>query len=162
MHPLLTAKLIVLLSVANGTPVVIKQVLGSRFAQPIDGGFKFFDTRPIFGPSKTIRGAMSSIVLTTLVGLLFGLEAATGALIGGMAMVGDLFSSFVKRRLDCAPSSRVTGLDQIPESLFPLLACRGPLSLTVIDILVGTLVFSIGSIILSPLLHRIGIRDRPF
>ena len=33
-----------------------------------------------------------------------------------MAMVGDLLSSFVKRRLKFQPSSRATGLDQIPES----------------------------------------------
>ena len=37
---------------------------------------------------------------------------------------GDLFSSFVKRRLDLASSSMAIGLDHIPESFFPLLASR--------------------------------------
>jgi CDP-2,3-bis-(O-geranylgeranyl)-sn-glycerol synthase len=82
--------------------------------------------------------------------------------VAGTAMVGDLISSFIKRRLGFAPSSRVTGLDQIPESLFPLLACRDLLSLSGIDILAGAAVFSLGAILLSPVFHRIGIRDRPF
>ncbi len=162
MHFLLVTKLVVLLAIANATPVLIKQVFGDRFAQSIDGGVRFFDRRPLFGSAKTVRGAVASVVLTATAGPLVGLDAATGALIGAMAMVGDLFSSFVKRRLDCAPSSRVTGLDQIPESLFPLLACRGLLSLTVMDIIVSMAVFSVGAILVSPLMHRIGLRDRPF
>ena len=36
MHPLLVAKLIVLLSIANGTPVLLKKLFGDRFSQPID------------------------------------------------------------------------------------------------------------------------------
>lgn len=162
MHPLLIAKLIVLLSTANGTPVLAKRLCGDRLSQPIDGDLVFFDRRPLFGPSKTIRGALVSVVLTTLAALALGLDAATGALVGSMAIVGDLFSSFIKRRLDFAPSSRATGLDQIPEALFPLLTCRGLLSLSALDILVGAAVFWIGSMLLSPVFHRIGIRDRPF
>jgi CDP-diglyceride synthetase len=162
MQPFLIAKLIVLLSIANGTPVILKKMFGDRFSQPIDGGLLFFDQRRLLGPSKTIRGALVSVLVTTLAAPLLGLEASTGALVAGMAMAGDLFSSFIKRRLDFAPSSRGMGLDQIPESLFPLLACRGQLSLTWIDVLTGAAVFSLGAILLSPVFHRIGIRDRPF
>ena len=162
MQPVLIAKLIVLLSIANGTPVILKKMFGDRFSQPIDGGLLFFDQRRLLGPSKTIRGALVSVVVTTLAAPLLGLEASTGALVASTAIVGDLISSFIKRRLDFAPSSRVMGLDQIPESLFPLLACRGQLSLTWIDILTGVAVFSLGAVLLSPVFHRIGIRDRPF
>jgi CDP-archaeol synthase len=100
--------------------------------------------------------------VTTLAGPLVGLDLTTGALIGGTAMVGDLFSSFVKRRLHFATSSRAAGLDQIPESLFPLVACRCVLSLTAVDILIGSAAFSVGAIFLSPLFRRVGIRDQPF
>jgi CDP-archaeol synthase len=162
MQPLLIMKLIVLLSIANGSPVLAKKLCGERFAQPIDGGLILFDRHRLFGPAKTIRGALVSVGLTTLAALPLGLEAATGALAGSMAIVGDLFSSFVKRRLDFVPSSRATGLDQIPEALFPLLACRGLLSLSTLDILVGVVVFWVGAVILSPVFYRIGIRDRPF
>jgi hypothetical protein len=75
---------------------------------------------------------------------------------------GDLVSSFVKRRLAMKPSSRALGLDQIPESLFPLLACRAALSLTIIDIVFGVALFLVGEIVLSGLLYRIHLRDEPF
>jgi len=91
-----------------------------------------------------------------------GLHWAIGAVAGGAAMAGDLFSSFVKRRLNLAPSSRATGLDQIPESLFPLLACRGGLSLSVLDILICVAIFFVGEIMLSELLYKAHIRDRPY
>ena len=77
-------------------------------------------------------------------------------------MAGDLFSSFVKRRLNLAPSSRATGLDQIPESLFPLFACRGALSLSILDITIGVAIFFAGEVVLSLLLYKIHIRDRPY
>jgi CDP-archaeol synthase len=162
MQPLLIMKLIVLLSIANGTPVLVKKLFGNRLSQPIDFGVILFDRHRVLGPSKTIRGAFVSVGLTMVAAPLLGFEAATGAVVGSMAMVGDLFSSFVKRRLDFAPSSRATGLDQIPESLFPLLACRCSLSLSALDILIGFAAFSIGAICLSPILNRVGLRDRPF
>jgi hypothetical protein len=162
MQLLLVIKLLVLLSIANGAPVLTKKVCGNRFSWSIDGGLNFFDGRPLFGPSKTIRGVLFSVALTTAAAPVLGLEAANGALVGSMAMIGDLFSSFVKRRLNFAPSSRTTGLDQIPESLFPLLACQVYLSLSALDILICVTIFSVGQIILSPILHRIGVRDRPF
>jgi CDP-2,3-bis-(O-geranylgeranyl)-sn-glycerol synthase len=72
---------------------------------------------------------------------LVGLGCKIGALVGSAAMSGDLFSSFLKRRIGLPVSSRVVGLDQVPESLFPLLACRSALSLTVWDIAVTVLAF---------------------
>ena len=76
-------------------------------------------------------------------------------------MAGDLLSSFLKRRLGLAPSSRATGLDQIPESLFPLLACEQLLSLTAFDI-ADTAIFLIGEVALSRLLFKFHLRDRPY
>jgi CDP-archaeol synthase len=162
MQIVLILKLLALLSIANGSPVLVKKVCGDRLSQPIDGGFRFLDRRRLLGPSKTVRGAFVSVALTTAAAPLLGLEATTGALAGSMAMAGDLFSSFVKRRLDFVPSSRATGIDQIPESLFPLLACRCSLSLSALDILIGVAAFSIGAVCLSPIFYRVGLRDRPF
>ncbi len=162
MQPLLIIKLLVLLSIANGAPAITTQILGDRFSQPIDGGLVFFDRRRLFGPSKTIRGALISIALTAAAAPLLGLDAIIGAVVGGGAIAGDLFSSFLKRRLDFAPSSQAIGLDQIPEALFPLLACYRLLSLSAVDILVTVTAFSLGAILLSPVFHRIGLRDRPF
>jgi CDP-2,3-bis-(O-geranylgeranyl)-sn-glycerol synthase len=162
MHPVLIAKVVILLTTANGTPVAVKRALGNRFSQPIDGGLVFMDGRRLFGPSKTIRGALASVVATTVMASLLGVEASVGALVGTMAIIGDLCSSFVKRRLHFAPSSQAIGLDQLPEALFPALACSSLLPLSALDIGVIVAVFSIGAVILSPVFHRIGLRDRPF
>jgi hypothetical protein len=162
MHYLPVVQLLILVSVANSVPIVAKRVLGNRFARPLDGGVTLFDGRPLFGSSKTIRGVLLSILATSACAPLLGLEFRVGAMAGAFAMAGDLCSSFLKRRLGLAPSSRATGLDQIPESLFPALACRHALSLTVIDIVAATAIFMIGEILLSRVLFRLHFRDRPY
>jgi CDP-diglyceride synthetase len=162
MQFLVLLMLLGLLGLANGAPVIATKLFGSRFAQPLDGGVKFIDGRPLFGASKTIRGIVASIATTGLGALVLGLELPTGALIGATAMAGDLCSSFVKRRLNLAPGSRATGLDQIPESLLPLLACRGLLGLSLIDIVAGVAGFLIGALLLSSVFFRLGLRDRPY
>ncbi|HXP30621.1 MAG TPA: CDP-archaeol synthase [Stellaceae bacterium] len=162
MQPLAVAQLLLLLTLANGTPVVAKKVLGERLAYPLDGGMKFADGRPLFGHSKTVRGIVLSILATAAGAPLVGLDAGIGALIAGGAMAGDLLSSFIKRRFDLQPSSRASGLDQIPESLLPLLACRNTLSLTLWDIAAAVALFFAGEVILSRLLYRLRLRDRPY
>ncbi len=77
-------------------------------------------------------------------------------------MAGDLFSSFCKRRLGLAPSSPAVGLDQVPESLFPLFACASPLSLTFADVAAGVAIFFVGELLLSRLLYAFDLRDRPY
>lgn len=155
-------QLLVLMTLANGTPIVAKKIFGSRFACPLDADTIFFDGRPLFGPSKTIRGIVASILITTASAPLIGLDLTIGAIVAGAAMAGDLFSSFVKRRLDFRPSSQALCLDQVPESLFPMLACRDALSLTIADIALGVGIFFIGELILSRLLYLVHLRDEPY
>jgi len=154
-------QLLVLMTLANGTPIVAKKVFGRRFSFPLDAGTIFFDGR-LFGPSKTIRGILISVLLTTASAPLIGLDLTIGAIVAGAAMAGDLFSSFVKRRLNFPPSSQALCLDQVPESLFPMLACRNALSLTIADIALGVGVFFIGELILSRLLYQVRVRDEPY
>src|SRR3979411_3059408 len=142
-------QLLVLMTLANGTPIVAKKIFGPRFSFPLDAGTIFFDGRPLFGPSKTIRGILISVLITTASAPLIGLDLTIGAIVAGAAMAGDLFSSFVKRRLNFPPSSQALGLDQVPESLFPMLACRD--TLTIADIALGVGIFFIGELILSRL-----------
>jgi CDP-diglyceride synthetase len=162
MHYLHILQLLALLTLANGTPIVAKKIFGLRFARPLDGGIVFFDGRPLFGHSKTIRGITASILVTTASAPFIGLHLTKGAVVASAAMAGDLFSSFMKRRLNFAPSSQALGLDQIPESLFPMLACRDPLSLTIADIALGVGIFFIGELILSRLLYKVHLRDEPY
>jgi len=162
MHPLPILQLLILLMLANGTPVVARKILGERFSYPLDGGVEFLDGRPLFGRSKTLRGVVLAVLVTAAGASLIGLEWEIGVLVGALAMVGDLVSSFLKRRLDLPPSSRASGLDQVPEALFPLLACRNLLSLTMADIGTGVALFFIGDVVLSRILYTFRLRERPY
>jgi CDP-diglyceride synthetase len=103
MHPLAMLQSLVILMLANGAPVVLKKILGLRFARALDGGWTLFDRRPLFGSSKTIRGILASILITTACAPIIGLDPEVGAAVASAAMAGDLFSSFVKRRLNWPP-----------------------------------------------------------
>jgi CDP-archaeol synthase len=162
MHPLAILQLMALLTVANGTPLIAKKMFGRHFARPVDAGITFFDQRPLFGSSKTLRGILLSIPVTTVSAPLVGLDPGVGTLVATAAMAGDLFSSFMKRRLNLPPSSQALGLDQVPESLFPLLVCRFFLSLTAADIALGIGIFFVGELALSRVLYKAHLRDEPY
>jgi CDP-diglyceride synthetase len=158
----LALRLLMLLVLANGAPLAARTLLGNRWSSPIDGNRRFVDGRPIFGRAKTLRGAALAILATTAAAPLLGLDWRIGALVGSLAMAGDLISSFCKRRLGLPPSSPALGLDQIPEALFPLLACRVPLALTTTEIVLVVAVFFAGEVLLSRLLYAFRLRDRPY
>lgn len=159
---MLIIKLFILLFLANGTPVLARKIFAERFAWPLDGGMRFFDGQPLFGASKTIRGLLLSVVVTAAGGSLLELGWKAGALIGALSMTGDLFSSFIKRRMKLPPSSRAVGLDQVPESLFPLLACQSMLGLSVTEVATVVVIFFLGDVIFSPLFYKLKIRKRPY
>jgi hypothetical protein len=69
------------------------------------------------------------VVLAACAAVLIDLPWQAGALAGVSAMAGDCLSSFVKRRLALEASSMSLGLDQVPESLFPAIACSAYLPL---------------------------------
>jgi CDP-archaeol synthase len=162
MHPLLVLQLLILVAVANGTPVFAKRLLGGAFNRPLDGGAMFTDGRPVFGPAKTVRGIVLSLLATPIAAILMGLPWRFGAVIAVAAMAGDLCSSFVKRRMGLISSSKATGLDQIPESLLPLAASRFVVPVGLLDIVAGTVIFLVGSVILSRILFALHVRDEPY
>ena len=155
-------RLLLLLGLANTAPLVAKRWLGSRWVTPLDGGLQFFDGRPLLGASKTVRGAIVAIVATTLAAPILGLSMTAGAVLGAGAMLGDALSSFIKRRMGTAPSSRATGIDQIPEALVPLLLLQQVLGLTWVQVVAITTIFFVLEMPLAWLSHRWGLRDQPF
>ena len=161
-HTLAILRSLILISAANGAPVLLARLLGTRFARPIDGGIVLGDGHPLLGRSKTWRGLAAAIVLAACVAVLIGLPWPAGALIGASAMAGDCLSSFVKRRLALEPSSMALGLDQVPESLLPAVASGVFLPLAFGDIVAIVLVFSLGELAISRLLYAVGLRDRPY
>ena len=162
MQWLVVLKLLAVLAIANGTPVFMKTVLRDRFAWAVDGGARFFDGQRLFGPSKTIRGVIGSILVTSACAPVFGLPTRVGLIVGALAMAGDLFSSFLKRRMAVPAGGKATVLDQVPESLFPLLACQHELSLTIVDTVVTVVLFFVIGMALSRLLYKLHLRERPY
>jgi hypothetical protein len=162
VHWLVVLQLLILLMLANGAPVVAKRIFGNTFAPPLDWNINFVDSQPLFGTSKTIRGILAAISTTYLAAPLLGLSPIIGLVVATTAMAGDLLASFLKRRIGLQPSSKAVGLDQIPESFFPLLACHQMLSLTALDVVVGTAIFFVSELALSRVLFRLHVRDRPY
>ncbi len=156
------APLLLLVVLANGAPLAASKAFGVRWAQPLDSGRRFVDGRPWFGRAKTWRGVACAIAVATAAAPLVGLRWQIGFAAGTLGMAGDLLSSFLKRRFGRASSAPLVGVDQIPEVLFPLLACMRPLSLSLADVVLGVALFFIGEIMLSRVLYAFDLRDRPY
>jgi hypothetical protein len=159
---MLTIKLLFLLLIANGAPIIAKNSCGQYCSFPIDCQRQCRDGQRLLGPTKTLRGVFCSVIVTGAAARLLGLGWPIGLTIGFVAMLGDLFSSFIKRRLKITPSNKATGLDQVPESLFPLIACKFFIDLELIDIIAIVTLFFVIEIALSKVLFKLHIRDRPY
>lgn len=156
------ARVLVLLGIANGTPIFARKILKDRFGTPLDFGLVLPDGEPLLGGSKTFRGIVVATVCAGLAAPVLGIDWRLGAGLALLSMLGDLLSSFVKRRLHLKPHSQAFGLDQLPEALLPLLLLKTPLSLTYSDILAVMVLFVVFEIVLSRLLYHLKVRDRPW
>lgn len=162
MQWLVIFKLLILLTIANGSPVIATKLFGKFFNQPLDCNVAFFDGQPFFGGTKTIRGIVISLVATSAFAPVVQFEWTIGLIVATIAMVGDLSSSFLKRRIGLPSSSRATGIDQIPECLFPTLAVRSILGLSLFDIVLVVIIFFLGEVFFSHVLFKLNIRNRPY
>ncbi len=151
-----------LLIVANGMPVIARNLLEPRFNLPVDFHIKLTDNHPLFGKSKTWRGLLSSILGTGIFAYLLHLGVYFGALFGLLVMLGDLLASFCKRRLGYIESSRFRALDIIPESSLPFLFLNQYTNTTLLESTLCVLIFFLIEVYLSPLLYRLHIRKRPY
>ena len=155
-------EVLLLILVANGSPVFVSFLFSHRLSLPIDFGLILKDSQPLFGQSKTWRGLISSLAITALFSYALNSGLLNGLLIAGLAMTGDLLSSFIKRRLNKGVSSRALFLDQIPESLFPALGVMAVFHLRLMQVIEIVAAFIIIEITLSVVLYRLGIRKKPY
>jgi CDP-2,3-bis-(O-geranylgeranyl)-sn-glycerol synthase len=163
MNMVLAAKVLLLISVANSVPLFAKRVVPADWTwHPVDGGTRLPDGQFLLGPTKTVEGIVFSVAATAFAAHLMGLPIYIGLMVSSGAMVGDLASSFVKRRLGLTPSSRATGLDQIPEALVPSLLAASIMPLAAGDIAAIVGVFLCGEMVLSWALYQIGLREKPY
>jgi uncharacterized protein len=139
---LIIIKLAAFLLWVNFLPPLANMIWGERYNHPIDGGKLWFDQHPIFGDHKTIRGVLVSLLGGTAVAPLLGVDFRVAAAATLLAMIGDLLSSFIKRRLNTKSGRNIIVLDQIFESLFPLLFLKGILQLTWLQVLLILLCFT--------------------
>lgn len=153
MRTWLIGHMVFLLVIANGTPAMLGLVLGSRWNRPLDNHREFMDRRPLLGPSKTLRGLIGALLVTTLLAPLFKLSLLEGAGFALLAMLGDLCSSFIKRRLGFASSRPVPLLDQLPESMLPLWGMQTVLGSSGSEIALAVAIFILIDLLLSSLLR---------
>lgn len=150
-----------LLIAANGAPLLATNLFGTRFDAPIDGGVTFQDGYPLFGNSKTWRGVIAALLLTGATSWILGLGWGLGLVVATGAMVGDILSSFIKRRRGLRSSARAPGLDQLPESALPAFLLYWLYGFSLVAILLAVGIFILVSVGLSPLLYRWGLRSVP-
>ena len=142
---MLFSKLLLMLWAINFAPPLLSVLMEKKWDRPVDCNFNLPDGRPLFGNHKTIRGLLAGIISGALAGISFGfpLWLCLGA--GFLSMCGDLFSSFLKRRLSFSSGDVVPGVDQIPEGFLPFLLLGPQLSLSVGYIFLVGIVFGIGA-----------------
>lgn len=157
-----TLVLLILLIAANGAPILADDLLGRRWAWPIDGGLRLPDGRRLLGSSATWRGVIAAVAVTAGLAVLLGQGLGTGAVVGLLAMLGDAASSFVKRRLRLEPGDPAFGLDQVPESLLPLVAVAGDYGLGWLDLALLVGAFTLFDLLVSRVLYRFRLRKRPY
>jgi hypothetical protein len=155
-------QLLLLIIIANGAPIITRRLLNDSFSYAVDLGQKLADKNRIFGPSKTWRGMFSSLLITPVAAGLIGYPIETGLLIAVYAIFGDLCSSFIKRRLSMKPSSMAPLLDQVPESFIPAFMMRQTFNLDIFSVIWLVLIFITIELLLSHILHKWGIRKKPY
>lgn len=164
LHPFEGGLVLLLVFAANAAPVLQFRLFGP--STPVDFGVTWPDATPLLGPSKTWRGLAAGVALPALLGSGIGPAPRSGFMlglaVGGLAMLGDLLASFIKRRLRLPSGARATGLDQLPEALLPALGASLLLPLGAIDIALIALGFAAIEMLLSPWLYRLGLRKHPY
>lgn len=158
---MINLELLLLIVLANGIPILAFNLLRQRLSMPVDLGINLPDGERLFGVSKTIRGLLLSLIFTGALAEMIGLSWILGLTIAFWSMLGDLLSSFIKRRLHMASGSRAFGIDQLPESLLPLLAVAGQFSLSGEEILATVVTFIVLELLISRVLFRLHLRKDP-
>jgi len=148
---------------ANAAPVV----LGG--GPPVDMGKKFLDGRRIFGDGKTTHGFVGGLIVGTIVGLLQGIAEAPlgehlllGFLLALGALLGDLASSFIKRRLSIERGGAAPGLDQLGFVVVALILAspvKLPTWQTIAVILIITPPIHLATNFVG---HKLGLKSRPY
>ncbi len=153
--------ILILLWLINFAPPLTACLFEHRWKEPIDRGWTFRDGRPLFGTHKTTRGVVAGVLTGMAAGVVLGFSWWTGLLAGLLSMLGDLGSSFIKRRLDLPAGSLVPGLDQFLEGLLPFLVLGPYCQLSAGRVLLLVFLFGMGAYFGARLFYRF-LMMKPF
>ena len=157
---LLSLKILILLWMVNLAPPVLAFYLGDKWNMPLDRGLMLWDGRPFLGNHKTIRGIIAAILTGIAAGLLLGFSWWAGLCTASLSVLGDLVSSFIKRRAGCQSGSIVPGLDQFFEGAVPFLFLSPGFSLSVSRVIVLIIIFCVFAYIGSWFFKKL-LSERP-
>jgi predicted MPP superfamily phosphohydrolase len=138
---MMSIRIVLFLLWVNGLPPLVSMIAGNRCNLPVDFGRLWFDGQPVFGTHKTVRGIAASVIGGIVSFPLLGVAWWVAGIAAGLAMAGDLVSSFIKRRCRLECGEVVIVLDQIFESLLPLLFLNRYVPLSIIQNIFLLLVF---------------------
>lgn len=142
---LVYSKILLVLWSVNLAPPLLAYLFGDTWNKPLDLGRSFRDGRHLLGSHKTIRGAAGGTLAGLCAGWAVGLPWWVGLLSGIFSMIGDMLSSFLKRRLALPSGSGVAGLDQALEGAMPFLVLKPYVSLSSSEVYAILLVFCGGA-----------------
>ncbi|MEW6593669.1 MAG: CDP-archaeol synthase [Thermodesulfobacteriota bacterium] len=149
----------------NLLPPLASLALGDRWQRPLDGGLHLPDGQRLFGPHKTIRGVIAALVGGTLAFPLLGVSWPVAAGASLLAILGDLLSSCIKRRLRQPSGTALIGLDQGFEALLPALYLGSHLGLPLwLRLIIGLTFIPLahaGALFWKELLFRPAMHDYP-
>jgi uncharacterized protein len=114
-------RVVIFLLWVNSLPPIASVFADEWLGRAVDGGVLWRDGRPLLGRHKTIRGVAVAVTGGILVFPCLGEAWWVAGIAALLAMAGDLVSSFIKRRSSFHSGKEVVVLDQLFESLFPLL-----------------------------------------
>ena len=160
-HTVVVLQSLILISAANGAPVVSARMLGRRFADPIDGGVVLRDGYPLLGRSKTWRGSpqlsFSQPALQSS-SVSHGRQVRSSGLPPWRAIASRPSSNGDWARTEQHGTWSRSG----SRIALPAVASGVFLPLALGDIVAIVLVFSLGELAVSRLLYAVGLRDRPY
>ncbi|MFO8031910.1 MAG: CDP-archaeol synthase [Desulfohalobiaceae bacterium] len=140
---LLYIRVLILLGGINLAPALLGYLRRQKQPMPLDLGRRLGDSQPILGPGKTVAGLACALLAGPFLALLLFWPWWLGLLCAALSMLGDLSSSFVKRRLGLARGTDLPGLDHLPEAALPLIPLAIYLQLSLLQSLFLLAIFGL-------------------
>lgn len=123
-------KILLILVVANAAPILSARFFPKERCRPLDNGRRLADGNPILGKNKTLCGLISGLAAVGIFSFLIGIPVVMGLLIALVSLLGDLLTSFFKRRSGLVEGKTVYLVDHLLEGALPLLLCKSLFSLS--------------------------------